>query len=134
MNKQQRYQKKMVASGRCPHCGKPCAPYYECEDRRSYRKSNLALRRMVNSSNINTVSCKTSTDDRRNLPRIGKKYANVHKIMVDIFKTSDQPLHKDEIYNLVMEKISELKKPVADISSTTENLVVKESLITEKGE
>ena len=23
--------------GTCPHCGRPCYPYYECADRRAYK-------------------------------------------------------------------------------------------------
>lgn len=34
MTNQQRYRLKAKASGCCPHCGKPCAPYLTCEERR----------------------------------------------------------------------------------------------------
>jgi hypothetical protein len=33
-----RYRARMRSSGRCPHCGKPCAPFYECETRRFYKR------------------------------------------------------------------------------------------------
>lgn len=38
MTKQQRYRRKCLSDGRCPHCGEPCAPYYECEDRRRTKR------------------------------------------------------------------------------------------------
>jgi hypothetical protein len=47
MNKYQRRAASLVARGRCPHCGKPCAPYYECGERRLYKKINYHLRRGV---------------------------------------------------------------------------------------
>lgn len=41
-NKYQRYRQKCISEGRCPHCGKPCAPYYECEERREYKRNKTA--------------------------------------------------------------------------------------------
>jgi hypothetical protein len=32
------YRARRRASGCCPHCGQPCAPYYECEARRFYKR------------------------------------------------------------------------------------------------
>lgn len=37
-NKWIRYRKRLRAKQCCPHCGKPCAPYFECEVRREYRR------------------------------------------------------------------------------------------------
>lgn len=37
LNKWQRRYRKLRKEGRCWHCGKPCAPWYECEDRRKYK-------------------------------------------------------------------------------------------------
>ena len=42
-----RYQKKMRDGGFCPHCGRVCAPYKECPERRrqkheSYIRSRAA--------------------------------------------------------------------------------------------
>lgn len=34
MDKNQRYRARQKEQGKCPHCGKPCAPYAECEERR----------------------------------------------------------------------------------------------------
>ncbi len=38
MNKHKRYRQKCIRDGRCPHCGKSCAPFYECEERRKYKR------------------------------------------------------------------------------------------------
>lgn len=42
-DKQKRYRQKCISEGRCPHCGKPCAPYYECDTRRLYKKKNSMI-------------------------------------------------------------------------------------------
>jgi hypothetical protein len=34
MSKEARYAFRKKAEGCCPHCGKPCAPYKQCEERR----------------------------------------------------------------------------------------------------
>lgn len=47
LNKYQRRRRKLVASGRCPHCGKECAPFYECADRRTYKGLCRELQRLV---------------------------------------------------------------------------------------
>ena len=31
------YRRRCQAKGLCPHCGKPCAPFFECETRREQR-------------------------------------------------------------------------------------------------
>jgi hypothetical protein len=38
-NKQTRYRRKIREQGRCAHCGKPCAPYAECAERRAYKRA-----------------------------------------------------------------------------------------------
>lgn len=38
MNKQTKYRRKMAECGRCPHCGKPCEPYYACDERRKAQR------------------------------------------------------------------------------------------------
>jgi hypothetical protein len=42
--KQRAYRQRMRSTGSCPHCGQPCAPYYECAERRFYKGVYLALR------------------------------------------------------------------------------------------
>jgi len=39
LTKEARYILKCRAEGRCPHCGKPCAPYKQCEERREYERA-----------------------------------------------------------------------------------------------
>lgn len=31
------YKRRLVEQGKCTHCGKPCAPYRECQERREYK-------------------------------------------------------------------------------------------------
>jgi len=45
--KQQKYRQKLIAQGLCPHCGKPCSPYYECKKRRWEHGINRALRELI---------------------------------------------------------------------------------------
>jgi len=30
---------RLVSEGQCPHCGITCSPYYECEQRRAYKRN-----------------------------------------------------------------------------------------------
>jgi uncharacterized protein YacL (UPF0231 family) len=46
MNKHIRYRQKNIAQGRCPHCGELCAPFYECEQRRAYKRLKYKNRQM----------------------------------------------------------------------------------------
>lgn len=46
-DKYKRYKQKLVSEGRCPHCGKPCAPYVECEERRAYKRAKAKERTQV---------------------------------------------------------------------------------------
>lgn len=41
------YKMRCISEGRCPHCGKPCAPFTECEDRRRYKRERYLKRGMV---------------------------------------------------------------------------------------
>lgn len=34
------YRRRCREEGRCAHCGRPCYPYAECEERRAYRSAN----------------------------------------------------------------------------------------------
>lgn len=40
-----RYRQRMIAAGRCPHCGTPCAPYFLCARHREYKKQFNRARR-----------------------------------------------------------------------------------------
>lgn len=37
-DKQAAYRDRMQTAGLCPHCGKPCAPFSECEERRERKR------------------------------------------------------------------------------------------------
>ncbi len=52
------YRERSRVKGRCPHCGKFCAPYYECEERRE--KKRVARNRGIYNVKV---------DDKRYLPR-----------------------------------------------------------------
>ncbi len=42
-----RYRVKCQETGKCPHCGKSCAPFYECEQRRFYKRLSYAMKKGV---------------------------------------------------------------------------------------
>jgi len=66
-DKWQRYRVKLVAAGRCPHCGKPCAPYRECEERRQKKAEYVKKRRQRLNPNY-TPYRPIGPDDKRKLP------------------------------------------------------------------
>jgi len=43
-DKHGRYRRKCLLNRRCPHCGKPCAPYSECEERRAYKRTRNEIK------------------------------------------------------------------------------------------
>lgn len=45
--KQERYRQRLIAEGRCPHCGKPCTPFAECEERRAYKQAKAKNKTLV---------------------------------------------------------------------------------------
>jgi hypothetical protein len=82
MNKSQRYRARMKKEGRCPHCGKPCAPFFECEERRAYKNAQRRARLkglgpilfkegqwVAASSNEAITPYTSSARDARRLPR-----------------------------------------------------------------
>lgn len=102
MDKHQRYRRKCMAEGRCPHCGKPCAPYAECEERRTYKRISVALRRMHSVGLVKRVKrgvykgtpkeqfavfvTKVSgrKGDRRFLPKLGAKPTNPEELIMEL--------------------------------------------------
>lgn len=52
MNKHQRYREKCISEGRCPHCGKPCAPFHECYERRFYKRFWTALDKAIKEGRV----------------------------------------------------------------------------------
>ncbi len=130
LNKYQRYRHKMISQGKCPHCGKPCAPFYECEDRRKRKSMSKLLRRMVwagilsreikpgkptlyskveQETKIEYRGRKISSWDRRFFPRINKKYINIEEICIEILREEENPLHIKELYKRFLQKLSKMK-------------------------
>lgn len=133
MDKHQRYRQRKIVQGKCPHCGNPCAPYYECEERRINKKMSRLLNRMVlaglisKSENpgkptlyskephepqikIKVLEYEIKPGDRRNLPRIGKKFVDIEDICTKILREEGAPLAIEEIEKRFFEKIVEIKK------------------------
>lgn len=94
--KRQAYRQRCIEKGLCPHCGQPCAPYYECEKRRSYKRIHSLVVRMVKAGAIikgpdgysmghgEYPGCKDVLEsDVRLLPRIGKKPITVEQLVID---------------------------------------------------
>jgi hypothetical protein len=50
LNKYQRYRRRCKSRGNCPHCGQPCAPYYECAERRAYKSLLMKAQSSFNRS------------------------------------------------------------------------------------
>lgn len=42
------YRARLKASGKCPHCGKPCAPFFECPERREYKNAHRRAKSKFN--------------------------------------------------------------------------------------
>lgn len=68
--KNKAYRKRCQAAGLCPHCGKPCAPYRECEARRAYKRGRNYLRRPA----LIRGPMKMKPNDPRRLPRGSIKF------------------------------------------------------------
>ncbi len=81
MNKYQRYRARLRAEVKCTHCGKLCAPYFECDDRREY-KNRRHIRKKI-----------TKPSDRRLLPR-GKRrlWTDKEDAILRSMLASDAPL------------------------------------------
>lgn len=52
MTKQTAYRMRQAQAGRCPHCGKPSAPYYECAERRMKKRQLTVLRELRRAGEI----------------------------------------------------------------------------------
>ena len=127
ISKQIRYRQKNIAQGKCPHCGKPCSPFYECEDRRNIKKLQGMLRRMAKSGIIEMKSLqgkptiyksldltksiteyKTNDGDSRKFPRVGKQYIDISELAIQCL--SGKKLDENELIKAIMEKITEIKR------------------------
>lgn len=121
MNKYSRYRRKCVQEGRCPHCGKPCAPYYECDDRRAQkrilyvlhrlRKAGLISReshgrgceatwRKINGADFDSIKTKISgrTGDSRKQPRLNNRPVDSEAIFLEILRANSDGLHEHDIF------------------------------------
>jgi hypothetical protein len=124
--KQSRYRQKNVSQGKCPHCGKPCLPYYECEYRRSMKKMQRILRRMAGMGMIGTknmrgkpttyrvldltksiVEYQTKDGDSRRFPRIGKQYIDIGELAIQCL--NGKALDEDVLTNVIIQQITEIK-------------------------
>lgn len=92
-DKQRRYRNKCKEEGRCPHCGKMCAPYSACEERRKYHRE---------------LKSKTHYAKRQS-PRLKVKYIipilDIHKIVREF--DEDLP-ETDDTYKAAIIMISGL--------------------------
>ena len=140
MNKQDKYRQNQIKKGCCPHCGKPCTPYYECEERRTCKNFGHNLSHMVKIGLIlrsgklykvnpdestfpkRAMGYRTKEEDRRRWPRLGKKYfkdEDITNMMVEVLKI-EQPLSQEEITNRVFQKITKFKTGQLPIQSNLE--------------
>lgn len=116
-----RWRRRMAEQGRCPHCGKPCAPYYECHNRRFSKRINRvlliledcgALRREwkgrghsvlwlsagKDSGYVGKVSGRSG--DKRLLPKIRDKPQtdeDLESIFIAILRDAGKPMTEQEI-------------------------------------
>lgn len=131
-NKYTRYRQKQIKAGRCPHCGKPCAPFYECDERRMNKQVSKSLNKLIQIGLVirtdglyranpikpilskRAMGYRTKEGDRRRWPRIGKKYLDIKEIMVIILREGGKPLDMGEIESRMVQKITEIKREVKD--------------------
>lgn len=113
--KNKRYRDKCIREGRCPHCGQPCAPYYECDKRRFYKKMEKCLRRLVKERVLrcedgrylhnegsdekfnNIVTYSISPDDRRKLARIKNRPIDLKQLLREILFAHPNGITEDNI-------------------------------------
>lgn len=129
VKKQERYRQKQIRVGRCPHCGKLCAPHYECEERRASKKTIRLLNRMVKTGflkktmkgqgcwftvdNPNAempIVYERHDDDKRGMPRIGNQYIDWSKLILSIFTEENKPMSGEEAFEKAFRVVSDFKK------------------------
>lgn len=130
MTKHERYRRKQVEAHRCPHCGKPCTPFYECEERRRKKRFGRELNRMVKAGILTSIRtpgkqtlysavsgaetsgllCREVKDgDRRLFPRVGKKYVSIEDIAYAILTREGKPIHVKELQKRIYSVIEQMK-------------------------
>ena len=103
-HKQRSYRRRSIAAGKCPHCGKQSAPFYECQDRRTYKKIFRILARGAKVGAVVKIKSKGRTTwrfplnpaawpaerplkkrrDKRLLPKFGDKPFKYEKLIVEL--------------------------------------------------
>ncbi len=86
--------------------------------RRLVKAGKLKSKRQYNGMNlyglkddsIEIISYTICDDDPRYSPRIGKKYVDVGNIITQILYEQGHPCHQDEIFELTMKRIRNLKQ------------------------
>lgn len=127
-----------MAEGRCWHCGKPCAPYYECKERRLYKQLTYYLDRMIAlgtitkhrpgisvtyavAHGVQDLSDKSRSsyshrpDDRRCLPRLNGKPIDVQLLIIEALQAHGA-LSEKELSAAVARRITKAKN---DCRNTT---------------
>jgi hypothetical protein len=152
VHKNKRYREAQKAKGCCPHCGKPCAPYYECEERRAYKMAHRRARRLALGpivsasgqwiaahSNKVVPSYTAKPDDVRRQPREhAKRYRPTSSIPFDEMNEEQQsheimsllsfcPMTEDEVEEFLLMKQLLLwrNKVLADPSRSRERWFVR---------
>ena len=110
--KNKRWRDKCVREGRCPHCGQPCAPYYECATRRFHKKLDNFLRRLLKAGVMrreghkyfavaedfsSVITYNICDEDRRHLPRRGNHPMKVEQLLLDIIVQHPNGITEDNI-------------------------------------
>lgn len=121
--KQQKYCMKQQKRGRCWHCGKICIPYYQCDERSTYKKLLYTLKRLILAGKVEKIggrygacnkyplikmrclSYNIKKTDPRKFPRINGKPVNYIEIIKEVLKKAGHPLTKDEIYKQTSQQI-----------------------------
>lgn len=98
LNKWQRRYRRLRGQGLCPHCGRGCAPYFECDVRRLEKNVRRLIDRMHKQGAAEPIGRgwvltgkpyrgKTiKPNDARHLPRFAKRPIDEDS-QADIFKT-----------------------------------------------
>lgn len=115
-DKHARYRKRLQSEGKCPRCGTPCAPYFECQDHRESRKARKkAYYRLKNEL----------PDEFGNLPRgkysVAPPVVKAVRELVKMVKANENP--GDVARRLIpeLEKIMKQKQ----VGSVTEQTAVE---------
>lgn len=93
LNKSQRYQLKLRRAGKCPKCGKPCAPYYECDYHRQINRLKMAKKR----AGIRLDAGIPKTDKSFSVLSVHDLVASVAPSPLDILMAKEDAAEKQEL-------------------------------------